>query len=184
MKIECKLRREGGTRAEIGGIEYHFEPLADGAHVAEVDNAEHVDRFLAIPEGYKLYHGDGAPKGKPTVAAKEAPVVVTEPKDVTGIPLAGSEQHPPQFDINGKVYTQRDVVEKAFADSGLTPDEWNDLGEDERAAKIDIALDAIADDAEAAEPTRDELVALYEAKFGRKPNGKASIEKIKADLEA
>ncbi len=33
MQIECILKRQDGTKAEIGGTEYHFEPLDDGAQV-------------------------------------------------------------------------------------------------------------------------------------------------------
>lgn len=150
MKIECILRREGGTRAEIGGTEYHFEPLADGAHVAEIANDEHADRFLAIPEAYKVYRGKDKPTGEPRAVTAPAP---TEPKpepEASTLPLSGSEEHPPQFEIGGNVYTQREIVEKAFAASGLTSDQWNELGDDERAAKIDIVLDGLADAAEAA----------------------------------
>jgi phage-related protein len=71
---------------------------------------------------------------------------------------------------------KRSIVEKAFAASGLTSDEWNDLGDDERAAKLDIALDAIADGEHQGDEdptletpaTREELVAAYEAKFGKR----------------
>lgn len=186
MKVQCVLAREGGTKAEIGGIEYHFEPLADGAHVAEVENEAHIDRFLGIPEAYKVYHGKDEPKGVPLAVSPVKATVVSQPAAPTGtVSLAGSEQHPPQFEIDGTVYSQRDVVEKAFAASGMTPDEWNDLGDDERAAKIDITLDELADSQdEPQEPTRDELVAAYEAKFGKKPHHKAGIDKIKAELEA
>lgn len=55
MKIECKLQRAGGTIVDIGGTEYHFKPGADGAHVADIENDEHIDRFLAIAEAYRLY---------------------------------------------------------------------------------------------------------------------------------
>ena len=48
MKIECILKREGGSVVDLGGVEYHFEPLADGAHVADVENEAHIDRFLSI----------------------------------------------------------------------------------------------------------------------------------------
>lgn len=165
MKIECILRREGGTRAEIGGIEYHFEPLADGAHVAEIANDEHADRFLAIPEAYKVYRGKDTPKGEPREVTAPAPVVAPKEQEAATVPLAGSEEHPPQFEIAGTVYTQREIVEKAFAASGLTSDAWNELGEDERAAKIDIALDELADAAE------------KEAKPIEKPAKKAAAKK-------
>lgn len=76
--IECKLIREGGTFASIGTTEYHFAPQADGAHVAHVDDDEHVDRFLSIPDGYRLYRGASKPASK--VEAQAAPeAAVIEP---------------------------------------------------------------------------------------------------------
>ena len=47
MRIECKLHREGGTKVEIDGTEYHFEPQADGTHAADVTNEDHIARFLS-----------------------------------------------------------------------------------------------------------------------------------------
>ena len=55
MKIECILKRPGGTKADIDGIEYHFAPQPDGAHVAEVKDNAHIQRFLSITEGYQIY---------------------------------------------------------------------------------------------------------------------------------
>lgn len=71
--IECKLARQGGTFAEVGGTEYHFQPYTDGAHVCVVDDESHADRFLEIREGYKLYRGDGQPvKGEKPVVTEKA----------------------------------------------------------------------------------------------------------------
>jgi len=70
MKIECKNKREGGSVIDIGGVEYHFKPQADGAHVADVAYEEHIERFLSIPEAYCIYKAS-----KPT---KEAPAPVVE----------------------------------------------------------------------------------------------------------
>lgn len=60
-RIECKLIRKGGTRAEVGGTEYWFQPCTDGAHVADIEDNDHADRFLSITEGYRLYRGEGLP---------------------------------------------------------------------------------------------------------------------------
>lgn len=60
MKIECKLKRDGGTHVDIDTIKYHFAPQADGAHVADVTEEAHVDRFLSIAEAYRLYRGEKA----------------------------------------------------------------------------------------------------------------------------
>lgn len=65
MKIECILKREGGSKVEIGSTEYHFAPQADGAHVAEVSNNGHIQRFLSIPEGYRIYGEPDEQEGDP-----------------------------------------------------------------------------------------------------------------------
>ena len=59
MKLSCPVIRDGGSFVELWGTEYHFAPMPDGFHVAQVDNPEHQDRFLEI--GYKIYRGDDAP---------------------------------------------------------------------------------------------------------------------------
>lgn len=169
MKIQCILERKGGTVAEIGGIEYYFEPLEDGAHVAEVENEAHIDRFLSIAEAYKVYHGKQSPKGKPTAIAN--PVKPAEPTPAASdrLRLFGSSEHPPSFDVNGKTYTQMDIIKIAFEASRLSEDDWNELAEEDRGARIDMALDDLADavdEAPAEDPTPPVKVP---AKRGRKP---------------
>ena len=194
MKIECLAHREGGTRTDIGGIQYHFEPLADGAHVADVTETAHIDRFLSIAEGYKVYHGTSKASAK-TPAKSSAKVVEAQPEaKITPKPtgrLAGSSQHQPQYEFAGQIVTIADVVRKSLEASGLTEDEWNDLDEDERAAKIDITLDDMADAADAAEEPAAEatderliLANAYEVKFGKKPHYRASADTIRSQLEA
>ena len=78
MKIECKNKREGGSLIDIGGTEYHFQPLADGAHVADVANEEHVERFLSIPEAYGIYKA-----GKEETAKPKAPATPANPEGNT-----------------------------------------------------------------------------------------------------
>ncbi len=76
MKIECILKRQGGTVVDLDGKTYHFTPQADGAHVAEVADDEHIDKLLAVSEAYQQYD-DGAHVAEvaddeqvPTVAPK------------------------------------------------------------------------------------------------------------------
>lgn len=157
MKIECILKREGGSVVDLGGIEYHFEPVEDGAHVADVADESHIDRFLSISEGYKVYHGKGTPKGEPKQIGESTPVPATATETKSAGPLAGSEELPPQFDIGGKTITQLEAVQAAFAASGMTSDEWNELDDSERAAKIEIALDELADAADEAEVETEEV---------------------------
>lgn len=65
--IQCILRRKGGTKVTFGNNlakqkTYHFKPV-DGdddqsPHVCNVDDIEHADRLLSIPEAYRLFRGD------------------------------------------------------------------------------------------------------------------------------
>lgn len=75
--VECKLIREGGTFASTpDNVEYHFAPQDDGAHVAAIDNDDHVDHFLSIREGYRLYRGAAKVAAPAPVAAE----VTAEPE--------------------------------------------------------------------------------------------------------
>lgn len=76
MKIECKLKREGGTVIDIDGIDYTFVPQADGAHVAEVTKEAHIERLLGISDAYCIYRGKSSKAAAPAVTPEE-PVVVT-----------------------------------------------------------------------------------------------------------
>lgn len=63
MKLSCPVLRDGGSFVELWGTEYHFAPMPDGCHVAEVDIPEHQDRFLEI--GYKIYRGETEQQSTP-----------------------------------------------------------------------------------------------------------------------
>jgi len=58
-KIECTIKREGGTRVEVEGKEYHFAPQPNGAHVAEVADSKHASILLKIAEAYVHYKVGG-----------------------------------------------------------------------------------------------------------------------------
>lgn len=199
MKIQCVLIREGGTHVEIDNTRYHFEPLPDGAHVADVERRDHIDRFLSIGEAYKLYHGELAPQGAPE---KIKPVVVSDPTDlrVAGaattptVGLLGSSVHDSVYEIGDALYQLGDIVGMAYEKSGLSADDWNALEVEDRHARIDVVLDELADKAEAAAATppaaddpaaeRAALVEQYRAKFGKAPHYRLSIENLKAALAA
>lgn len=124
MKIECILKRKGGTVAEIGGIEYHFKPQEGGAHVADVKDNAHIQRFLSIPEGYRIY-------GEP--------------------------------------------ANQVLQDQEDDDDEQDDEQEDEQEDEQDEGQ-------EDEDVERDHLAAQYEARFGKKPNGRMSAETIRQKL--
>lgn len=187
MKIECLGQRPGGTKADIDGIEYHFAPLADGAHVAKVSEEAHIDRFLSISDHYKVYHGKEDVTEAPVVLKNPVQRPALQAKLVSSETLYGSSVHESSYEIGGVTYLLGDIVAKAHETSGLTVEEWNELEDEERHAKIDITLDDLAEAAEKAEPApegdeRAALVEQYKAKFGKAPHYKASIETIKAKL--
>lgn len=173
MKIECKLKREGGTKAEIEGVVYHFAPQEDGAHVAEVLKESHQDRFLSISEAYRLYRD----KGQVQPALLKPDIAIT---------LLGSNVHPTTFDINGKTVQLGDVVALAHVDAGLSAEDWNGLSDEARADLIDEQLDKMQAEAgtQGAEDELAELRTQYQAKFGKKPHHKWSADKIREELAA
>lgn len=54
MLIERILSEPAGTKVPFPGITYHFKPRVEGGpHVAEVEDPMHIERLLAIREGYR-----------------------------------------------------------------------------------------------------------------------------------
>ncbi len=136
--IECKLHREGGSHVELGGIDYHFKPNEFGHHVADVADDDHADRLLSITEAYRLY--------RPNKAAKAVQPVTSDEVQM----LNGSKVHPEKITMGTLSLGIDNVINEAFVESGLTPDEWNTLTDEVRHNKIDDVLDKIADRVEAA----------------------------------
>lgn len=73
MKIECLVKREGGSKVEVFGGNYHFLPQEDGSHVADVEDTAHQDRLLSISEGYRIYRGV-AQEAKKLITGDNKPV--------------------------------------------------------------------------------------------------------------
>jgi hypothetical protein len=206
MQIECILKRDGGTKADIDGIEYHFAPQPDGAH-AEVEREKHIHRFLEIiPQAYRQY-GASLPAAAPVEQVVVVTKTYTDGTTFTGpapLPdhspaqqnsaklgdevLYGSNVHPASFEINGKTYALGDVVALAHAATGLSADAWSALADEDRAEHIDDALDKLAADTngdgtvDSAEE-RAALVAQYKARFNKSP-GNMGVAKLRAALAA
>ena len=69
MQIESIIKRKNGTTVTLGDTTYFFNsPIAEGAHVATVENDDHAQHLLSIKEGFRIYR------------AKESPVKPAEPK--------------------------------------------------------------------------------------------------------
>jgi hypothetical protein len=83
VNIESIIKRKGGTQVVLGGIPYHFEPNDNGDHVCDVHEPTHIERFLEIKEGFRVYDPepvadkvslkDVKPKAVPAVDRAEEP---------------------------------------------------------------------------------------------------------------
>lgn len=180
MKIQSIIRRAKGTTVELGDKVYSFLPEND--HVCDVTNEAHIERFLSIKEGFREAVQDGAHKSP--AAVKNTATDTTPPVPVvdSGM-LIGSSVHPSEFEINGRAYSLGDVVANAYAASGMSTDEWNTMQDDERHDLIDAELDKLAADVNGdGAVDRDDLVAAYAAKFGKKPHHAMKTETIIAKL--
>lgn len=93
--IRCTLIRAGGTRENIDGINYHFQPDELGNHIATVTEPAHIKRFLSITEAYEFFGqasaetAIGATLAAPVVEVAAAPVVeLKEPAPLQTTPNA------------------------------------------------------------------------------------------------
>lgn len=138
MKIECTIKRPGGTKADIGGTEYHFKPVDDSplaAHVAEVTNERHIARFLEISESYRPADGETAP-------ASRMPASPAKPARNPDVPL-GSKNFDSVIQINGQGVDLSEIVTAAFVASGLDVEAWNALEAGDRDIKIQVTIEAL-----------------------------------------
>lgn len=92
MLIESILKRAKGTFVDIDGVTYHFVPASGrftDPHVATVTDVAHIERFLSIPEGYRI--ADDQPEAEP-VTPPAPPVPQPAAASVTNVidPLAAT----------------------------------------------------------------------------------------------
>lgn len=86
MLIEHTTKRHNGSIHTIAGVKYHFAPNDAGAHVAEVEDPAHIQRFLSIPS-FRVYSGETPAADAP---AAPAPVEPVKPS----APAGGDDQQP------------------------------------------------------------------------------------------
>ena len=162
MLIECILKRDGGTKVELGNTTYHFAPDSEGRHVAMVADPDHIGRLLSISEGYRI------PRAHTSATAQVA---------VSGaVGAVGAVAPAVQSD-------QRVIVEPVKLAEDQT-DAGAGAGED-GAAKVEDtppASDPAAIDLTTLD--REKLAEIYLAKVGQKAHPAmkipAMLEKIKA----
>lgn len=134
MKIESLIKRIGGTFIDMEAPtkQYHFKPSEeDDRHIANVDVEHHAKALLRIKEGYRAVDAeDDEPENDP----------------VPDRQLNGSVVHNASYTIKGgDTILLADLIDMAFDDSGLTEQEWNALGDEERYEYINITLKELVD---------------------------------------
>jgi hypothetical protein len=121
MLIESKIKREGGTHVTLDGVSYHFKQLSkeDDRHVCEVANDDHIERFLAVSEGFRparVFTADH----KKIEMPKRAEVLQPEPVEAV-------EPEPVEEEAPAVASTRDELVEQFQARFGRKPHgKWND----------------------------------------------------------
>ena len=153
--VRSKIRRVGGTRATMNGVEYHFTKRdATEAHIAPVTDAAHLARFLSFPEGYErpcfvLVAGD---TGTDAITAPVA-AIVSEP-------------------IAAATPAADDKADEAAAEEEAS-------NEDAATALLEEALNAVLDGETTA---REDLDKAYKYFKGRNPKSTSSDEAVLAAI--
>lgn len=170
--IESIIRRPNGTRVTLGSTNYHFKPDAAERHVAEVSEPAHVDRFLAIPEGYRAAERLAVTDGISAAVQQSQP-----------------NPEPPQKPAATNTITPNADPEPPVADKTDEPDS---TPPPPAADKEPEATTPPADEKKAdPEPPKGEIGAVldktkateqYIAKFGKKPHHAWSVEIILAKI--
>lgn len=142
MKLECKIKRSGGTDVDLlDGSKVQFRPIdatrADSPHIAEVTASQAQALFRADANVYVVFDENAprvqlAPPSPPPPAPKQEPAA-----------LMGSSTLPAHIDLGaGKMVPLGEVVRAAFEASGLTTDQWNNLDHAQRDAKLTALIEA------------------------------------------
>lgn len=163
MLIECILKRDGGTKVDLGDNTYHFAPDSEGRHVAMVTDPDHIGRFLSISEGYRIPRPSTSPVAQAAVVAPIGAVGAVVPVTVKREP----EVERVKLDVDQTDADAEDSSDQPKSDGST------DEGMNHPTPPLDLAsLD------------KEQLASEYLAKLGQKPHPAMSaakmIEKIKA----
>lgn len=159
MKIECILKRAGGTQIVLGKTSYHFKPDDQDRHVANVEDADHIEILLRIPEGYQPL--DPLPQRK--VSIDDA--------------LAALKEQFPGADLSAFLSSTAPAPTPAASATTVTTDAAQPVTED---ADADDETDS--DDNGLSDLTDDEIRAEFEKLLGRKPHHNARRDTMEAQI--
>lgn len=145
------FRRTEKTPIHLFGVDFSFEPNSAGHVVCEVTDERAAERLLSISEAYVQYTGE-APAPKPAITLKPAAVAAPTPPgggddgdgeddgtDVDAV-LSGSSDLPTEFTVGERTYSQAEVIQLAFARSGMDREAWNLNDADDREGLIEAEV--------------------------------------------
>lgn len=157
--VRSKIRRVGGTRVTMNGVEYHFTKRdATEAHIAPVTDAAHLARFLSFPEGYER-HSFVPVEGETATDAITAPVSAIASEPLTAAASAPVVDDTPAAD---------DKADEAAAEQDAS-------NEDAAKAILEDALYAVLDGETTA---REDLDKAYKYFKGRNPKSTSSDDTV------
>ena len=117
MLIACKFKRPKAP-VELDGNVYFFVPIdpanADSEHVADVENSDHIQRLLGIPEAYYIARAQSLQ----TVAKPAPPVAPVAEQDPP--PPAGGSTGGGADTASSNITTGTDTDADAGTDAGST----------------------------------------------------------------
>lgn len=163
MLIACKFKRPKAP-VELDGNVYFFVPIdpanADSEHVADVENSDHIQRLLGIPEAYYIARAQSlqtATKPVPpvaTVAEQDSPPPPPPPPagSSTGAGTDAGSNEPPAG-ANVAATLPPEIVEAAAQLNGLS---WQKLKAELAKGGIAKVVIKAALDLEVAKPEPDQ----------------------------
>lgn len=146
MKIKTLIVHPKGSVIDLPGAQYTPVLQPDGEQVFEVNDPAHIERLLAIKEGFAEY----APGAAVPAAAVKTAATPAEEKIPGADILVGSSVHPAAITIGDKTLQLGDVVAMAHTSSGLSVADWNALTDEERHNRLDAELDRLQAEMEKA----------------------------------
>ena len=177
MKIECKLKREGGSLVTLGNEQYHFAPDQLDRHVAEVTDEDHVARFLEIPQ-YREIQDDGEPR----VAATTTGDTLTPTENQDGN-SADDARAPADGNLQKGAQGEGDVAHDQGAQK--TSSDKHDQGAQEKADEQHDQGAQEKEDGVSGELDIEQARQAYFEAFGKKPhhamNADTMYERIAKD---
>lgn len=164
MQIELKIRRMGGSDITLFGKVYKFRPDELGRHVCEVEDKKAIQRFLQIPEGYRIVGDDD----------EELPPVKKPPANNSN----NQGLNPQKDSLDEDINLTEDELEAGEGEEDETDPEEDGQGEGEDAEEEPES----EDDEELSDP--EAVKAEWEATFNKKSGRRTTATMLKDLREA